>query len=74
VANTLAYYDTVQITFVRGLVQAPGVVFTTLYFLRKLRMGPISLSAQYTRVERLAKDKQSCLPDPFGGYEENEVL
>ncbi len=29
---------------------------------------------QYGRLVRLAKDKHTCLPDPFGGYEENEVL
>jgi hypothetical protein len=28
----------------------------------------------YTRLKWLARDKRSCLLDPFVGYEENEVL
>ncbi len=36
----------------------------------KLRMGPI---IQYTRLERLVRDKHSSLLGPFVSYEDNEV-
>jgi hypothetical protein len=35
---------------------------------------PNMLVSHYTRLERLARDKHSCLLGPFVSYKENEVL
>ncbi len=43
-------------------------------FLRNLQIGPSRVVLNYTRLERLAKNKHSNIYDLFVSYEENEVL
>ncbi len=68
----------------RVINTSPGDTFTTLYFLCNLEMGPyatvldpanlFSLVLNYTRVERIARDKHPSLLGTFVSQEENQVL
>jgi hypothetical protein len=53
------------------MIQAPGVVFTTLQFLHKLQMDPLSWSVNYMRLEKRATEKHSSF---FVSYEENKAI
>ncbi len=48
---------------------SPGAVFTTLHFLRNLRMGPRVF--HQTGLEKLVGDKHSSLLNQFLSYEAN---
>ncbi len=49
-----------------------GTVFTTLYFLCNLQMGPKAQVLYYIRLERIARKKHSSLLGPFESYQENK--
>jgi hypothetical protein len=51
-----------------------GTPFTTLPFLRNLRIGQQARVLDYTWLERLANDEHSSILDPFVSCEENEVF
>jgi hypothetical protein len=53
---------------------APGIVFTTLYFIRNLHLGQKGRLLDYSRPRRLANDKHSSLLDQFISYEEIEMF
>jgi hypothetical protein len=64
--NSLAYYCAKIITEVKRAIV--WTVFTTLYFIRNLRIG------DYASLERLGGDKHSSLLDPFVSYADYKVL
>jgi hypothetical protein len=60
-----------QKSFIRS---TQGTVFTILYFLCNLLMGPKAGVLHYTRLKKLGSDKHSTILGKFLSYEENEVL
>ena len=57
----------------RRLIKASGAVFTTLHFIRNLRIFPTSQSVRL-HLTRKASRWHSSLSSPFVTYEENKVL
>jgi hypothetical protein len=62
--------------FVSSIVceQESGTIFTTLPFLRNLRIRPISLSVTLHLTESHANNKHSSLLGQFGSYENKKGL
>jgi hypothetical protein len=54
--------------------EASGAVFTTVHFLCYYKWAQYARVLDYTRLEKLAREKHSRLSDPFINDEENAVL
>jgi hypothetical protein len=58
----------------KNYLQPSESVFTTLHFLRNMRMAQAARVFDHSRQERLARDKRSSLLGSFISYKENKVL
>ncbi len=76
VTNPLAYHTTELITTLKCLLiaQAPGTVFTTLHFLRKIVMGPLRQSVILHQARKTYQGQTLQLIGTIRKLRENEVF